>query len=94
MTNTNPFDAIHCELSELKVLVKQMLTKPKEDLSSKMYTIKEAAILFRVDKQTVENHIKRGGLKANKFGGRKLIKHYDIFNTLEEVKSLKYQRQV
>ncbi|CAA9202214.1 helix-turn-helix domain-containing protein [Flavobacterium collinsii] len=90
----NPFDAIQLELKELKGLVTQLLTKPKEDLSNKRYTVKEAAKFFSVDTQTVRNHIKRGNIKAEKIGERRvLIAHNELFGSLNEVKSLKYKRQ-
>ena len=93
MLHANPFEAIHSELNELKGLVKQILTAHKEDLSSKMYTVKEAADILKVDKQTINNHILRGNIKATYFGRRKLIKHDELFDSLNEVKSLKYKRQ-
>jgi excisionase family DNA binding protein len=89
----NPFETIQLELKELKGLVTQLLTKPKEDLSQKRYTIKEAAELFNVDAQTVRNHIERGNIKATFIGRRILIAHDELFGSLNEVKSLKYKRQ-
>ena len=93
MLHANPFEAIHSELNELKGLVKQILTAPKEDLSNKLYTIKEASTILKVDKQTINNHIHRGNIKATYIGRRKLIKHDELFDSLNEVKSLKYKRQ-
>jgi excisionase family DNA binding protein len=89
----NPFETIQLELAELKGLVIQLLTKPKEDLSQKRYTVKEAAKLFNVDTQTVRNHIERGNIKATIIGRRILISHDQLFGSLNEVKSLKYKRQ-
>lgn len=95
MTNfSNPFEAIHSELSELKGMVKQILTAPKEDYSLKIYTVKEAAKLFRCDTQTVNKHIKQGTIEAFNVGARKRIKHDQIFDSNNQVKSLKYKRQV
>lgn len=88
----NPFLPITKELKEVKNLLHELLRKPKEDLSNKLYTVKEAADLFKVDEQTVRNKIKRGEIKATKFGGLTRIYHYEIFNSLEEVKSIKYKR--
>lgn len=93
MALTNPFEAIHSELNELKGMVKQILTAPKEDLSNKLYTVKEAAAILKVDKQTINNHINRGNIKATFIGRRKLIRHEELFDSLNEVKSLKYKRQ-
>jgi len=60
----NPFENIQVELVEIKSLVTQLLNKPEEDYTHKLYTIKEAASLLKVDRQTVRNHINRGTIKA------------------------------
>ncbi|WP_445709792.1 helix-turn-helix domain-containing protein [Flavobacterium sp.] len=88
----NPFEKITKELSDIKVLVYEILQKPKEDYSNKVYTLQEAAGLLKVDKQTVTNHILRGNLKSKRIGRRILIPHYELFDSLNEVKSLKYKR--
>ena len=88
----NPFESIQVELVEIKSLVRQLLNKPKEDTSNKLYTIKEAASLLKVDRQTVRNHINRGTIKATFIGRRILIPHKELFNSLHEVKSIKYKR--
>lgn len=88
----NPFTLIQSDLKEVKGLLTKLLNKPKEDLSSKLYTIKEAAELLKVDKQTVRNHIEKGNLKATNFGRSIRIPHNEIFNSLNEIKSLKYKR--
>jgi len=88
----NKFEIIIPDLEEVKGLLHQLLNKPEEDLSSKMYTIKEAAKLLRVDRQTVRNHIDRGTINATFIGRRILIPHMELFNALNEVKSIKYKR--
>lgn len=94
MTHSNPFEAIHLELNELKGLVKQILSAPKEDYSLKIYTIHEAAKIFGCNHQTVTNNIKKGNIKAFYVGSRIRIKHDQIFDSNNIVKSLKYKRQV
>ncbi|MNR54682.1 Helix-turn-helix domain protein [compost metagenome] len=59
-----------------------------------MYTVKEAAELLHVDRQTIRNHIDNGNIKASFIGRRILINHEELFDSLNEVKSLKYKRQV
>jgi excisionase family DNA binding protein len=59
-----------------------------------MYTVKEAADIFKVDKQTINNHILRGNINATTIGRRILINHNELYNSLNEVKSVKYKRQV
>ncbi|GEC72148.1 Helix-turn-helix domain-containing protein [Flavobacterium flevense] len=90
----NPFESIQSELKEIKVLVTQLL-EPKDDLSQKMYTINEAAKIQRCSRQTIKNRINSGFIKASRKGknGNYLIKHHELFNSLDEVKSLKYKRQ-
>ena len=92
MTYENPFEAIHSELNELKGMVKQILTAPKEDHSLKIYTVKEAAKLFKCDPQTVNNNIKKGNIQAFKIGNGTRIKHDEIFDSNNVVKSIKYKR--
>lgn len=88
----NPFEDIQVELTEIKSLVTQLLKKPKKDLSNKLYTLNEAADILKVDRQTVRNHIDRGTIKATSIGRRILIPHPEIFDALDEVKSIKYKR--
>ncbi|GGG29356.1 DNA-binding protein [Dokdonia pacifica] len=66
--------------------------KTKEDLSSKRYSIKEAAKTLDVTALTIRNYIKNGVLKADKIGGKYYIPHAELYNPSNEVKSLKYQR--
>jgi len=88
----NKFEIIIPDLEEVKGLLHQLLNKPEEDLSRKMYTIKESAKLLRVDRQTVRNHIDRGNISATFIGRRILIPHNELFDSLNQVKSLKYKR--
>ena len=88
----NPFEPLHNEIAELKGLVTQLLRKPKEDLSNRLYTLNEAADILKVDRQTVKNHIDRGNIKATKISNRFRIAHNELFNSLDEVKSIKYRR--
>lgn len=93
MQTANPFDSIQIELNEIKVLLKEISSKPTEDLTSKLYTVSEAASILKIDKQTVNNHILKGNIKATKIGRRILLTHFELFDSLNEVKSLKYKRQ-
>ena len=88
----NPFDPIYNELIELKSLVNQLLHKPEENLSSKLYTLNEASDILKVDRQTVRNHIDKGNINAKFIGSRILIPHIELFDALNEVKSIKYKR--
>lgn len=88
----NPFESIQGELTEIKSLVHQLLNKPEKDLSNKLYTLNEAADLLKVDRQTVRNHIDRGNINATFIGRRILVAHSELFDALNEVKSVKYKR--
>lgn len=59
-----------------------------------MYIIREAGNVLHVDGQTVRNHIKGGNIKATFIGRRILINHEELFDSLNEVKSLKYKRRI
>ena len=89
----NPFADIQNDLNEIKVLLKEISTKSTEDYSQKLYTISEAAAILKIDKQTISNHILKGNIKATKIGRRILLNHNELFDSLNEVKSLKYKRQ-
>jgi excisionase family DNA binding protein len=88
----NPFEILQNQIVELNCKIDILLSKPEEDTSTKMYTLNEAAKIFRVDRQTVRNHIDRGNISATFIGSRILIPYQEIFNSLNEVKSLKYKR--
>lgn len=90
----NPFDVLQADLNEIKEMVTKLLNKPKEDLSNKYYTINEAAKIMKVDRQTIRNHMEKGHIQAKRMknGSRILIAHTELFNSLNEVKSLKYKR--
>lgn len=90
--SNNPFEQIFNQLSSLKSEIIELKKDSKEDLSKKLYTKKEAAKILKVSEQSVSNYIKEGKIKAENIGRRVRIYHYELFNSLEEVKSLKYKR--
>ncbi|WP_406683317.1 helix-turn-helix domain-containing protein [Seonamhaeicola sp. MEBiC1930] len=64
----------------------------KEELSLKRYSIKEAAEILNVIPLTIRNHIKNGNIRAERFGRKYYILHSELYDALNEVKSLKYKR--
>jgi len=88
----NPFETLHEEIVVLNKKLDTLISKPKEDLSNKRYSIKECADLLGVIPLTIRNQIKKGNLKAERFGRKYYILHSELFNALNEVKSLKYKR--
>ena len=70
----------------------KLLSEKKEDLSNKRYSIKEAAEALGVFPTTIRNHIKKGNIKAEQLGRKYFISHDELYDSLNEVKSLKYKR--
>lgn len=93
MAHTNPFEEIHSDLNELKILITQIINTPKKDYSLNIYTIKEAAIHLKCSTQTVRSEIRKGNIIAFTCGDGIRINHDQIFNSKNEVKSLKYKRK-
>ena len=89
---SNPFKTIDVRLSNIETLLLDIKHKPKEDLSNKRYSIKEASKILGVIPLTIRNHIKNGNIKAERFGRKYYILHSALYNALNEVKSLKYKR--
>ena len=88
----NPFTLLEKRLSNIENILLDIKHTPKEDLSNKRYSIKEAAEILGVTPQTVRNYIKNGNLKAEQLARKYYIKHFDLHNSYNEVKSLKYKR--
>jgi len=93
---TNPFEELKNEIKGVSILVQTLITKQQEELENKLYTKQEAAKILRVDTQTIKNRIDSGSIKAFKSETNKrskiLIPHSELFNSLNEVKSIKYKR--
>jgi len=88
----NPFETIDLRLSNIETLLLDIKHEPKEDLSIKRYDVSEAAKIARVSKQTIRSNIKKGYIKGEIIGRKYLIPHNELFNSFQEVKSLKYKR--
>ncbi len=88
----NPFTSLEKRLSNIEDILLDIKHTPKEDLSNKRYSIKESAELLGVIPLTIRNHIKNGNIKAERLGRKYYILHSELFNALNEVKSLKYKR--
>ena len=89
---SNPFEKLQEELSDIKVLLLEIIQQPKEESKPENLTVKESAEVLKVSEQSIHNYIKKGFLKAHKMGRIYLIKRTDIEESLKEVKSLKYKR--
>lgn len=92
-TYSDPFGHIFSQLSELKKIVLEIKSAPKEDFNNKYYTRKELSILTKSSIQTIDNYIDKGWIIVEKFGPKKkLIHHFQIFNEDQSLKSFKYKR--
>lgn len=89
---SNPFEKLQEELSDIKVLLLEIIQQPKEESKPENLTVKESADFLKVSEQSIHNYIKKGFIKAHKMGRIYLIKRTDIEEALQEVKSLKYKR--
>lgn len=88
----NPYLILQEQLNENKLLLKQVLSQ-LVDNRPEYYTIEEAAEIIGCDIQTINRHIKKGHLKAKRFGPRmKRIPKEELFDNAGEVKSLRYKR--
>lgn len=90
--NHNPFESLDKRLSNIETLLQCLIDQPKEDFNNKRYSIKEAAKILNVIPLTVRNHIKSGNIKAEKLGRKFYILHSELFNSFDEVKSVRYKR--
>jgi len=88
----NPFETLDKRLSNIEDILLDIKHKPKEDLSNKRYSIKEASKILGVIPLTIRNHIKNSNIKAERLGRKYYILHSELFDALNEVKSLKYKR--
>lgn len=87
---TNPFDQIDHRLQSIEsILVKLHETTTETDDTT--LSVKEAAEFLHVTEQSVRSYIKRGLLSANRIG-RKYVINKGTLESMEPVKSLRYQR--
>lgn len=66
----------------------------QSNFKTKKYEVKEAAKINRCSEQTIYKKIKNGDIKAERSGRKFLILHSQLFNDSNEVKSLKYKRNL
>ena len=88
----NPYEILLNEVKEVKSLLINLKNRPDKELLNKFYTIKEASKILKVSPQSVKSYIEKGTLKAEKRGRFYRIRHHDLFDSANVVKSLKYKR--
>ncbi|MGY6649530.1 helix-turn-helix domain-containing protein [Wenyingzhuangia sp. IMCC45574] len=89
---SNPFEHIYKELFKLNEKFDLVLNQAENERKNKLFTVEEASEFFRVDVQTTRAYIKKGLIKGQKVGRKILIPYSEIFDSMDEVKSLKYKR--
>ncbi len=90
---SNPFQSIEDRLENIEGLLIEIKRQPKKENQDKLYSVAEAADILGIAEITLRLWIKDGKIKAERFGRRIRIRHKDLYDSGEEVKSLKYQRQ-
>ena len=88
----NPYEILLNEVKEVKSLLINLKNRPDKELINKFYTRNEASKILKVSPQTIKSYIDRGLLKAEKYGKFDRIRHTEIFDSSNRVKSLKYKR--
>lgn len=86
--NKEEFISIIENVVEKKINASFKANKPKN------LSVQEVAKLLNVSELTVYNYIKKGWIPASKLGRKHFIKATDLEESLKEVKSLKYRRDV
>lgn len=95
--NTNILIQQICK-DELKELIEdifqEVMFKALQSKKEKFLTVQQCAIKLNVSDLTIYNYIKKGWIPAKKIGRKYLIEGEAFENSLDEVKSLKYRRDV
>jgi excisionase family DNA binding protein len=87
---SNPFEAIESRLSRIENLLLDIKSPVKEP-EKKLLSVAECAVFANVSELSIRNYIADGKIRAVRLGRRILIDQSQ-FESLEEVKSLKYKR--
>lgn len=90
--SVNPFQSLEERLENIECLLREIKSQPKEEIQDKLYSVNEAADILGIAEVTLRLWVKQGKIKAERFGRRIRIRHKDLYDSGEEVKSLKYQR--
>jgi len=90
----NPFETLDKRLSNIEDLLLDIKHKPKEDLVNKRYNLKEVEKITGLTSQSLRIKIKKGLIKGEQLGRKYYIRHSELYDAFNEVKSLKYKRDV
>ncbi|MDE1206031.1 MULTISPECIES: helix-turn-helix domain-containing protein [Tenacibaculum] len=88
----NPFEKINLQLEKICISLEELKEVNKIDNNDKIYSVTEASLISKCSKQTIRNLVKKGKIKATRMGRKILIPHSELFNPMNDVKSLKYKR--
>jgi len=89
----NPFDQITKQLEIVDSKLDKLLNPPREDYSKKYYTVNESSKILRCTRATVISRINEGRIKAKVNTIPYLIPHFELFDTNNLAKSIKYKRK-
>ena len=90
----NPFDLIENRLTNIETLLLDIKQQRKSKTLLRKYNVQEASDICRCSKLTIYSRIRKGDIKAERFGRRYLIPHSELFDDKNIVKSLKYKRNM
>ena len=82
---SKPFEILNKKLDRIDTSLQKVLSKPIVDLTNKRYSINEAAEILNVVPLTIRNQIKKGNLKALRFGRKYYILHTELYKSLKKV---------
>ena len=81
-------------ISILETVVEAKIIALRKTDTNKYVTVQEVAKTLSVSELTIYSYIKKGILPAKKFGRKYKIDSDDLDKVLQDVKSLKYKRDV
>jgi excisionase family DNA binding protein len=94
MKINNPFQLIVDRLTRIENQLRQLCILSNKEPKDENISVKEIAKSLNVTEQTVWSYIKKGLIPAKKIQRYYVIKRLDFENSIKEVKSLKYRRDV
>lgn len=80
--------------SIIEEVIDDKISSLKESDKPENLTVKQASIKLNLSKQSIWNKIKNGTIPAKKLGRKYIIDSTQLDNILQNVKSLKYRRDV
>lgn len=86
------FDNFNLKLDEINNSIEELKNVIETENQDKMYSVEEASEITKCSKQTIRSLVKRGLIKGHRLGRKILIPHKELYDSVGEIKSLKYKR--